>query len=730
VNKPRRHRKNAEGREKPRGASGFGNNALAAFLICIGITIYLTLFLVSPLSSAAERIGLFGRWRLFNALLLVDDLWRQWFAGFCWQSVTQRMTILSLAAVIFGVAWTVGWILLRALKLDERLTRLETFVFAAAVGLNTASLATLALGLGGTLRFNVFATVAGVVLVTALWLVWRGWTSNHEPSLEPALLGFDEPSTESPLLRLDGRWLWLAAPFVLAIMLGAMLPPAEFDVREYHLQAPKEFYQAGRIAFLPHNIYANMPLGAEMFSLLGMIVAGDWWTGALVGKTLIAACAPMTALLLLAAGRRLATRSAGVIAAILYISIPWIALVSMQGLIEGVYAFYLFAALYATLVWQKEARSKPSLAWLGLAGFLAGAAVSCKYPALVFSVLPLAGWIAWQTLIARGQQKKSTRWLVAAQPTLVFSGAVVLGCGLWFAKNAVLTGNPTYPLLYGLFDGRTRTPALDQQWNAAHRPPNYQFADLTGRLADAAMRSDWQSPLMMPLVVLAFVNFRTRRFAVQLAAYWGLVFIAWWLFTHRLDRFWVPLLCVVSLLAGLGAVWSSHRWWRWTLATFLTVGLVYNLCVVAGGALSDNRYFADLEQLRVDPERINPWHLFLNGHATDVTAVLLVGDAQPFDLEVPAVYNTVFDDNIFEQLTRGRTPSQVRAALAARDISHVFVDWSEIDRYRSPGNYGISDFLEPHVFRQLVAAGALAELPKINDSTHGQLFRVLPSPDP
>jgi len=152
--------------------------------------------------------------------------------------------------------------------------------------------------------------------------------------------------------------------------------------------------------------------------------------------------------------------------------------------------------------------------------------------------------------------------------------------------------------------------------------------------------------------------------------------------------------------------------------------------VVAGGALSDNRYFADLEQLRVDPERINPWHLFLNGHATDVTAVLLVGDAQPFDLEVPAVYNTVFDDNIFEQLTRGRTPSQVRAALAARDISHVFVDWSEIDRYRSPGNYGISDFLEPHVFRQLVAAGALAELPKINDSTHGQLFRVLPSPDP
>ena len=42
-----------------------------------------------------------------------------------------------------------------------------------------------------------------------------------------------------------------------------MLPPVDFDVREYHLQAPKEFFQPGRISFLPHNVYANMPLGAE-----------------------------------------------------------------------------------------------------------------------------------------------------------------------------------------------------------------------------------------------------------------------------------------------------------------------------------------------------------------------------------------------------------------------------------------------------------------------------------
>ncbi len=78
------------------------------------------------------------------------------------------------------------------------------------------------------------------------------------------------------------KWImiaWLAA----TIMLGAWVPPSEFDVLEYHLQAPKEFFRT----FVPHNIYANMPLGAEMHSLAAMTLLGtyDGWLGAMVGKS-------------------------------------------------------------------------------------------------------------------------------------------------------------------------------------------------------------------------------------------------------------------------------------------------------------------------------------------------------------------------------------------------------------------------------------------------------------
>ena len=95
---------------------------------------------------------------------------------------------------------------------------------------------------------------------------------------------------------------------MVLIFLGSTLPPASsgqyFDVNEYHLQAPKEFFLNGAITFLPHNGYSSMPLGTEMLSLLSMVVCGDWWLGALVGQGVIASFTPMTAVLLVAAGRR------------------------------------------------------------------------------------------------------------------------------------------------------------------------------------------------------------------------------------------------------------------------------------------------------------------------------------------------------------------------------------------------------------------------------------------
>ncbi len=129
-------------------------------------------------------------------------------------------------------------------------------------------------------------------------------------------------------------------------MLGAMLPTIDFDAIEYHVQGPKEYFQAGRIAFLPHNVYTSMPFGVEMLHLLGMEVLNDWWQGALVGQLLVASFAPATAALIALAARRWASPRAAWCAAAVYLTTPWVYRLAVIPYVEGPLCFY-----HAALVW-------------------------------------------------------------------------------------------------------------------------------------------------------------------------------------------------------------------------------------------------------------------------------------------------------------------------------------------------------------------------------------------
>jgi hypothetical protein len=197
------------------------------------------------------------------------------------------------------------------------------------------------------------------------------------------------------------------------------------------------------------------------------------------------------------------------------------------------------------------------------------------------------------------------------------------------------------------------------------------------------------------------------------------VVAVWWLFTHRIDRFWIPVLPVMALLAGLGACWTGRRWWRVLLLLMLATGLGANFLVATSG--QGNAWFVSLKRLRLDPTRIDPWHAYFNAQA-DGRRLLCVGDAAVFDLTMPVLYNTCFDDSILEELVKGKTAAEVRAELQTREIAWVYVDWAEIDRYRR--TYGFTDFVQAKVFDRLVAEGVLAPLPSITGHS-GRAYRVL-----
>jgi hypothetical protein len=714
--------------------------------VLAGLGVYLALFYAVRLPTIEQVTGhTFRRVDYWQFLLLPEMLLSVWFGDPAEFALLDRLPVLGLAALIVAYSAALGWLLLAALRMDRALTRLEAFVFATAVGLATVSTYTLAAGLLGWLRNPMAFALPAVLSMAAfsnLWLRRAAERETQADQQESSLRRQRSPSRKvataedrAPADWLDARWLWLAAPFLAVIVLGGALPPVDFDVREYHLQAPKEFFGNGRVGFLPHNVYANMPLGSSMFALLAMSITGNWWLGALVGKTVIALTAPLTALAILAAGRRLHSNSAGIVGAVLYLGTPWVTDVATAGLAESPLAMYSFLAIYAGVLLPTMRTN------VVLAGYLAGAAAACKYPAVLFVVLPLLGWTAF----GRGEAYDSpdggrsqdpsggkgwfdrfyvglrSRW----KPVAALLCAAALGGGLWYVKNWFFTGNPTYPLLFKVFGDSTGTwtPASNAQWDRVHYPEVVSVAALARDLGRVFLTSEWLSPLLFPLGLLAVAARRPRRTELVLVGYFAWFIVCWWLLTHRIDRFWIPSLAVVAVLAGIGVSWSDRVLWRRAFLVLFAATSLASLLVAASPAPGKyQRFFLPLQRARTDPLRVDAWHRHFNAHPPE-GVLLLVGDAAVFDLDVPILYSTCFDATPLRILAGAASPEERRRRLAEAGVSHVLVHWGEIARYRA--TYGFDPWVQPALFDELAAQEVLLPLPPIENHS-ARAYRAVP----
>lgn len=104
--------------------------------------------------------------------------------------------------------------------------------------------------------------------------------------------------------------------------------------------------------------------------------------------------------------------------------------------------------------------------------------------------------------------------------------------------------------------------------------------------------------------------------------------------------------------------------------------------------------------------------------------VLFVGEAQVFDATFPHLYNTVFDHSLLEQMTSTKhgpgdwelhTPNAIRDNFRVAGVTHVFVNWNEILRYRT--TYGYTDFVSPGRLRELTELGVLTPVPLFRETS-------------
>ncbi|UUO07599.1 glycosyltransferase family 39 protein [Blastopirellula sp. J2-11] len=656
--------------------------------------------------------------------------------------LTQRTPVLLSASVILVVATLIGRFLLTRIGLSAILSRLETFVLSTALGMAAVSLWTFLIGFSGLLHYPL--------LILAPLLLFAGWGAFDW--YQQRRLSSEESPKREPI---PWPWPWIAAaaPIVICTLLGGMMPPYEYDVLEYHLRLPTEWLASGRIAVESYNAYSGLPMGAEMFALLPMTLWPSdqaWFFGALVGKTLISMFAPLTALAAYCAAKRIAGAYAGQIAAVVVVGTPWIVFVAVYGLVDGVWAFYSLTAIFAAILWFQAKRSSNDVTSAQLprrallAGLLAGMATACKYPALPLLVMPLAIWISLEG--GRLNFKSAIAFTIGV--TLLFAP--------WLIKNIVYTGNPVYPLAGSVFADSIRSPAQIAQWRAAHRVPTdaagHSFTPslLINGLKKVAYASEWTNVALTPLALAAIAVFSVARWSPRSfpedesdwsladAAVWRLAlyavyyFAVWWLFTHRYDRFLIPLAPVVALLAGYGAARFWETGWRVACNTIAAMGLLFCFFWInwQNSFLAPTYYFTDYQLLK--EANAGPDVPLLAALVPPDHCAIVEGKADVFYMQTPIHYHTCFDSSPLVWL-KDKTAAQRKEILHARKVSHVYVNWNEIARFRSPGNYGFAELVTPEFIAELVAQNVLRPVPPPSSDDEnqpqaawGEFYEVIP----
>ena len=511
-------------------------------------------------------------------------------------------------------------------------------------------------------------------------------------------------------------------PFGVYLLLGSVSPPTDFDVREYHLQGPKEWLQQGRIVFLPHNVYTSFPFLTEMLSLTGMIFAADWWHGALVGQIVLSCFQILSTLSIFSIARRWISIDAAWLTALIFLTTPWTLRISLIAYAEGGLTFYLISATMCALLVRQIPGKTIGVSFI--TGLLAGAAMASKYTGLISVILPIAAVIAVQFRKLRNESATDAEpqryvvhgWRPLILPAAAFSLGVAAMIAPWLLKNLAETGNPVYPLAYSVFGGNEWSPEMDARWKPAHAASEHDFRRIPEHILGAAVYNKWTSGLLFALAIPSVLLWRRVKTlpVILCLIVWG--FATWWAFTHRIDRFWIPLIPLLSLAGGATWLISTSRAWKSFVVTVIAAVTLFNVRFCGLALVGFHVGLMDLEAARQTTIRSDIRSL--NETLPPDAKVLMVGEAEVFDATFPLAYNTVFDECLLEAWTtlpedsqrpvterRMLPPEQTLQQLREHRITHIFVNWGAVLRYRM--TYGYTEYVDPARFQQLLDDGVL-----------------------
>ena len=492
---------------------------------------------------------------------------------------------------------------------DPKLAPLH-LITSIALGLGLFSLLMLAIGLAGWLsHLTAIALLLPGILIAAASL----WP--HRKKLDPALHAWAAAPAR-------WNWLWLPIMPLLGISItAALFPPGllwgnepnGYDVVEYHLQVPREWFQSGRITPLDYNVFSYFPFNMEMHYLLAMELRNGPWAGMYLAQFMHVTMWILMILAIYAA--------AGPLPAILSAAIPWDWLLAPVAYVEGALVLYAALAAIWALRWQKTRAPRDIL----VAGVMAGFACGVKLTAVPWILLALPIALLF-----------SSPWRHSLRAAPLFLVAGLLTFSPWLIRNEIWCRNPVFPEATNIFGIRPFTAIEAQRWQKAYIPKTSPIPSFfTQIVSDPAYGF-----ALIPMAILAIVLTRRSPATRLLATLLILLTLIWIFFTHLQSRFYV---LAIPWIALLSAELPPNRW------RLLIPSVALIAAIVALIDLQSRLLYFTSENQSVSGNLIGLedfWPLLKVPQT--IPGLALVADARAFLYQLPMSrlhYRTVFNVN-------------------------------------------------------------------------------------
>jgi hypothetical protein len=616
-----------------------------------------------------------------------------------------HLVVLVPAVLILFAGYGAGCLVVPFFKLQDT-SSLEYRLFATATGTGTVILSIFVLGICGVL-YPV--TVWGVIILFDVYAVrclfgGTGKDASPVPRLTfPVLRGFEK------------IWILLAICFALIVLAGAVAPETFYDSAVYHLAKPNFWIQSHRIvpdeaklitAFYPGNI--------NVLYVAGLMANGN---GA-VAKCIHFLFTFLTCGVVYAMGKRFSGRGAGLLGAMLFLTVPYIGVVSYRSVMEMPLAFFETLAVFSLVRWMADKDRK----WLIMAGIQCGLGLGTKYTSF-YCLVSLLGALVLDAVV----NKRSFRATITA--TALLSGVAISVSLPWWIYNYVYSGNPLYPFFWkymGHLRPRISSDAALRIVSAGRWSKIIDVIKGPWTITMGQYEEAFIGPALLlfaPLFLLIKSRWKpVKSLFVYVALYW----IIWGVAHEMYVRYFLPAIPLVCFLCAIYVYESPlPRYARSIVFSVLTFVMLGNLAFVMNLQKASNNCLGVVLGFESEADYLNrsrmtypnPYYdaaSWINAHTPRNAGIALVGEQRSLYIERKSL---MMDFSNYSPMIvwaeEAKDGEELFAKLRQKGITHLLLNVPEARRltvldplnFEAGGlrNFGL--FWEKHVREVYSAIG-------------------------